>query len=282
MKALVSAGQAHGVPISAVLAPTQILASEHFQAVGAIADAEIVPRVRSRVPTGYFVVDGQHVGFPSQSPPAGHDEARWLAEHAAMPGARQDPAGVRLTGCGVVDLGVIVAGGELSRLFGDLGAEVIKVESADYPGRIAAGPRRRRHERVVRLDASQQPGARPGSAQRRGQANLRPTGCRRRRGIRQLQARNAYRPGVSYDTLRALNPRIVLAESSAFGDTGPWSNRMGYGPLVRATAGVSRLWTSDEHAPTRPTLAAPFLRRDDDLSRSRGRPDHRDRARWPR
>ena len=52
--------------------------------------------------------------------------------------------------------------------------------------------------------------------------------------------------GFSYDALRALNPRIVLAGSSAFGNTGPWSTRMGYGPLVRAATGVTRLWTSDD------------------------------------
>jgi crotonobetainyl-CoA:carnitine CoA-transferase CaiB-like acyl-CoA transferase len=52
--------------------------------------------------------------------------------------------------------------------------------------------------------------------------------------------------GFPYDTLHSLNQRLVLAESSAFGDNGPWSNRMGYGPLVRATAGVSKLWT-DQH-----------------------------------
>ena len=52
--------------------------------------------------------------------------------------------------------------------------------------------------------------------------------------------------GFPYDTLRALNPRIVLAESSAFGDSGPWRARMGYGPLVRAATGVTRLWTSDD------------------------------------
>ena len=50
--------------------------------------------------------------------------------------------------------------------------------------------------------------------------------------------------GFSYEKLHELNPRIVLAESSAFGATGPWSARMGYGPLVRATTGVTRLWTS--------------------------------------
>ena len=36
-------------------------------------------------------------------------------------------------------LGIIVAGGELSRLFGDLGAEVIKVESAGYPDGLRQG-----------------------------------------------------------------------------------------------------------------------------------------------
>jgi crotonobetainyl-CoA:carnitine CoA-transferase CaiB-like acyl-CoA transferase len=41
----------------------------------------------------------------------------------------------------------------------------------------------------------------------------------------------------------------VLAESSAFGATGPWSDRMGYGPLVRATTGVTWLWTSQDAAP---------------------------------
>ena len=55
--------------------------------------------------------------------------------------------------------------------------------------------------------------------------------------------------GFSYERLRALNPRIVLAESSAFGATGPWSARMGYGPLVRATTGVTRLWTSEDADP---------------------------------
>ena len=92
MKALVPAGQAHGVPIAAVLSPAQILASDHFQAVGAIADAELVPGVHACVPTGYFAVDGQHIGFRTPAPPAGHDEARWLAGPAATPTPRNRSA----------------------------------------------------------------------------------------------------------------------------------------------------------------------------------------------
>jgi len=248
MTALVSAGQAHGVPISAVLAPTQILASEHFRAVGAVADAELAPGVHGRVPTGYFTVNGQHVGFRAAAPLAGQHDARWLAEPAANQAAGK--SGQRpFDGLRIVDLGVIVAGGELSRLFGDLGAEVIKVESAAYPDGL-------RQARVgepmsesfawthrnnlafgadLRNDAGKQVFSRLVADADAVFANFKPG---------TLAAL-----GFPYDTLRALNPRIVLAESSAFGDSGPWSNRLGYGPLVRATAGVSKLWTA-EHSET--------------------------------
>jgi crotonobetainyl-CoA:carnitine CoA-transferase CaiB-like acyl-CoA transferase len=33
-----------------------------------------------------------------------------------------------------------------------------------------------------------------------------------------------------------------MVESSAFGDTGPWRTRMGYGPLVRAATGLTSKW----------------------------------------
>jgi crotonobetainyl-CoA:carnitine CoA-transferase CaiB-like acyl-CoA transferase len=48
--------------------------------------------------------------------------------------------------------------------------------------------------------------------------------------------------GLGYADLAAVNPGIIMADSSAFGPTGPWSNRMGYGPLVRASSGLSDLW----------------------------------------
>ena len=133
MKDLVRAGQAHGVPIAAVLTPSQILGSEHFEAVGAITDVQLVPGVRTRVPSGYFVVDGQHSGFRTPAPALGQDGPGWHGN----PAVASSPTG-RLgehpfAGLRILDLGIIVAGGELSRLFGDLGAQIIKVESADFP-----------------------------------------------------------------------------------------------------------------------------------------------------
>lgn len=245
MKELVSEGQGHGVPISAVLTPSRILDSEHFQAVGAITNTELVPGVRTDVPTGYFVVDDERSGFRTPAPAAGADEPRWLADRvAAAPAGR---AGEYPFGdLRILDLGVIVAGGELSRLFGDLGAEVIKVESAEYPdglrqSRVGAAMSEsfawtHRNQLALGLDLRSE----------RGKEIF-------GRLVAEADAVFAnFKPGTltslgfSFDALRKLNPRIVLAGSSAFGNRGPWSRRMGYGPLVRATTGVTSLWTSEE------------------------------------
>ncbi len=253
MKALVAEGQSHGVAISAVLDPTQILSSEHFEAVGAVADAELVPGVRTTIPTGYYSVNGKHIGFREPAPAAGADDARWPVESTTI--AAPAKSGPRpFDGLRIIDLGIIVAGGELSRLFGDLGAEVIKVESASYPDGL-------RQARIgdpmsesfawthrnnlafgldLRSDAGKQVFSRLVADADAVFANFKPG---------TLAAL-----GFPYDTLHSLNERVVLAESSAFGDRGPWSNRLGYGPLVRATAGVSKLWTNPHrHADETPS-----------------------------
>ncbi len=241
MKALVSAGQAHGVPIAAVLSPAQILASDHFQAVGAIAEAELVPGVQVGVPAGYYAVDGRHIGFRAPAPPAGHDKAGWLAAPAPTPTPRKVCR--PFDGLRIIDLGIIVAGGELSRLYGDLGAEVIKVESAAYPDGL-------RQARVG--DAMSESFAWTHRNNLAFGVDLRVAEGKQifSRLVAEADAVFAnFKPGTlaalgfSYQQLHALNQRVVLAESSAFGDTGPWRDRLGYGPLVRATAGVSKLWT---------------------------------------
>ena len=247
MKSLVAAGQSHGVPISAVLSPARILASDHFHAVGAITDAEVVPGVHAVVPTGYYSVNGEHIGFRTPAPHVGDDDPRWLAEPTqAM--ARGEVGQRPFDGVRIVDLGIIVAGGELSRLFGDLGAEVIKVENPDYPDglrQVRVGDAmsesfawtHRNHLAFgvdLRSDAGKQVFGRLVAGADAVFANFKPG---------TLAAL-----GFPYDTLHEFNPRVVLAESSAFGDRGPWSSRLGYGPLVRATAGVSMLWT-DINAP---------------------------------
>ncbi len=53
-----------------------------------------------------------------------------------------------------------------------------------------------------------------------------------------------YRPGVmkklkcDYDTLSKINPRLIYASISGFGQTGPWSDRPGFDLIAQAMAGV--------------------------------------------
>jgi crotonobetainyl-CoA:carnitine CoA-transferase CaiB-like acyl-CoA transferase len=247
MAALVAEGQERGVPIAAVLTPAETLTSEHFQAVGALTETQIAPGADITVPVGTFVVDGQHAGYRHPAPAAGADEPSWATERSAPPPAEATKLPQRpFDGMRILDLGVIVAGGELGRLFADLGAEVIKVESAAYPDGLRQTPPGQimsrswalshRNESSLGLDLRH-----PAGAEIFG---------------RLVEGADAvfanFKPGTlaslsfSYEKLRELNPRVVLAESSAFGATGPWSARMGYGPLVRATTGVTWLWTSQD------------------------------------
>lgn len=244
MDALVAEAQVREVPLAAVLTPAEALTSEHLRVVGALTTAEFAPGVEVVAPAGPFVVDGRHAGIRWLARSPGADEPRWAGEPSAT--AREDTVVVQrpFDGMRILDLGVIVAGGELGRLFADLGAEVIKIESAAYPDGLRQTPPGQvmsrswalthRNEQSLGLDLRTRAGAELFT-----------------RLVADADAVFAnFRPGTlaalgfSYDLLRELNPRIVLAESSAFGSTGPWSARMGYGPLVRATTGVTSLWTS--------------------------------------
>ena len=243
MDELVAEGQRRGVPIAAVLTPAEALESEHFRAVAALTETPVASDVPLAVPAGPFVIDGTRAGLvaPIGSPDR---DADWAAARAAGPTGTA--AGNRpFAGLRILDLGVIVAGGELGRLFADLGAEVIKVESATYPDGL-------------RQTAPGQPMSRSWALTHRNEVSL-GLDLRSRDGadlFRRLVAVSDavfanFKPGTlaalgfSHAELSKFNSRIVLAESSAFGATGPWSDRMGYGPLVRATTGISRLWTAE-------------------------------------
>jgi crotonobetainyl-CoA:carnitine CoA-transferase CaiB-like acyl-CoA transferase len=147
-----------------------------------------------------------------------------------------------LAGIRVLDLGVIVVGAELGRLFADMGAEVIKVENKAFPD----------GSRQSFDGAPISPSFAYGHRNKLGLGlNLRAT-----EGIelfKRLVAKSDvvltnFKPGtmeslgLGYEQLAAINPGIVVADSSAFGPTGPWSRRLGYGPLVRASTGLSGLW----------------------------------------
>ena len=59
------------------------------------------------------------------------------------------------------------------------------------------------------------------------------------------------RDGVDWETLHALNPRLIYANIHAFGDTGPMAPKPGYDPLMQAFAGLMTV-TGEPGRPSMP------------------------------
>ncbi|WP_313024324.1 CaiB/BaiF CoA-transferase family protein [Pseudomonas lopnurensis] len=246
-KELVSEGQRRGVPMAAVATPAEVLLDEHFNARGVFIPLRIDEGVEGRVPAGYLEVDGRRAGIRQGAPGLGADNQRLLDSLAPVPaGATDASAAVRsrrpLEGVRVLDLGVIVAGAEGGRILADQGAEVIKIENRAFPD---GG---RQSQTGLPMTPSIAQGHR--NKQSIG-INLRSE--RGRELFKQLVAQSDvvlsnFKPGtleslgLGYEVLKQVNPRIVMMDSSALGNTGPLSRSLGYGPLVRASTGLASVW----------------------------------------
>ncbi|MFC9057172.1 CoA transferase [Streptomyces sp. NPDC057074] len=242
----VAEAQALGVPAAALLDLGETTDAAHYTAREAFTTVT-TGTGPVRVANGLMYVDGVRAGLRSPAPVRGTTDSEVLD---GLPELDDHPEGTVIPlvprrpfeGLRVLDLGVIVAGGEAGRLFADMGADVIKVENSVFP------------------DGSRQSltGAPISPVFAWGHRNKRSIGLNLRepRGrdlLKQLVTHadvllSNFRPGtldklgLTADELRALNPRLVIGDSSAFGADGPWSDRLGYGPLVRASTGLSLLW----------------------------------------
>ena len=101
MRDLVAEGQRRGVPIAAVLTPAQALSSEHFRAVGALADVDLAAGAAVSVPVGPFVVDGD--ARRVREPRAFLGDRRnqlWATERPDTSLGRPARPGGRSTACG--------------------------------------------------------------------------------------------------------------------------------------------------------------------------------------
>ncbi|HUR72777.1 MAG TPA: CoA transferase [Sporichthya sp.] len=252
---LVAEGTKRGIPISAVLSPAEVLVADHFAASGALVDAEIADGLRARVPHGYLSIDVERVGLRHRAPRVGEHNASPFEDVSFKdaPLEMSASSGGPLAGLRVLDLGVIVFGAELTRLFADQGADVIKIENSAFPDGL----------RQTRGDSAMNASFAWGARNKRG-LGLDLRSEEGRQIVRDL-VRTAdvvtgnFKPGtldslgLSRAQLAEINPRIIVSDSSAFGSRGPWSDRMGYGPLVRGACGVSTLWRYPEGDPNSET-----------------------------
>jgi formyl-CoA transferase len=158
-----------------------------------------------------------------------------------------------LSGLRVLELGQVLAGPFAGAIFGDLGAEVVKLERADGgdDGR-RMGPAFHgddslvfqvfnRGKQSVALDLRSEQGRADFERLAAGADvfihNLRP-------GVPQAL-------GIDGRSLCARHPRLVYCEISAFGGAGPMRMRPGYEPLVQAFSGLSAINGGPDDPPMR-------------------------------
>ncbi|MET0532624.1 MAG: CoA transferase [Steroidobacter sp.] len=155
--------------------------------------------------------------------------------------ARNDDANLPLAGIRVLDVSQVMAGPFCCMLLGDMGADVIKIE----PPKIGDSTR---HSMGFRLKGEDSPGFLALNRNKRSIAlDLKQPADReilyalvKTADVLVENARPgvADRLGMGYETLSAINPRLVYASISGFGHTGPWSQRPGFDLIAQAMSGA--------------------------------------------
>jgi crotonobetainyl-CoA:carnitine CoA-transferase CaiB-like acyl-CoA transferase len=182
---------------------------------------------------------------------------------AAVAAAVNDPPPAPLAGVRVIDFTWVWAGPYASMQLAHFGADVIKIESSvrlDVTRRLGpfaddiVGVNRSGYfnqynqgKRSVVLDPKDPRGL---AVVKRLLADADVVIDNRRAGA-------LARMGLSYDALRAINPRIVAVSMTGFGETGPERDRMAYGSIIDALSGVASANGPVGGGPTDFTMSLP-------------------------
>lgn len=140
----------------------------------------------------------------------------------------------------VIELGAFYAGPFCCQILGDFGAEVIKIEPPGEgdPLRTSAPHRYKgcalwwqllaRNKKSVTLDLRTP----------EGQDIARQLARRSDILVENFRPGVLEKLGLDYETLRELNPGLVLVRISGYGQTGPYRERAGFGSIGEAVGGI--------------------------------------------
>ncbi|WP_338879091.1 CoA transferase [Achromobacter veterisilvae] len=168
-----------------------------------------------------------------------------------------------LKGYRVLDLTQIVAGPTCTRIMAELGADVVKVELAPFGDRTRIGGLKSRNpehrsssrstyyfqhnhsKKSIALDIKHP----------RGLALIKRMIPKFDVLVENFSPGVMARAGLSYEALRALNPRLVMCSISLAGQDGPLSRKPGYDYIAQAYAGITDLIGSPDGDPSLITMA---------------------------
>jgi len=167
------------------------------------------------------------------------------------------PSPAAFEGLKVLDLATFIAGPYCATYLAEFGADVVKVELAGSgdPIRKFGTPTdtgdtlvwlsEGRNKRSIELDLRTPEGA----------ETLKKLAAKADILCENFQPGTLERWGLGPDVLQALNPRLIIARITAYGQTGPYSGRPGFGRIANAFSGISYLCGEPGSPPASPGTA---------------------------
>jgi crotonobetainyl-CoA:carnitine CoA-transferase CaiB-like acyl-CoA transferase len=158
----------------------------------------------------------------------------------------------------VLDLSRVLAGPYCAQMLADLGADVIKVERPNegddtrkwgppFMPDADGNPTKHatyyhstnRNKRAITVDI----------AKPEGQAIIKQLAAQSDIVVENFKVGGLAHYGLDYDSLKALNPRLIYCSVTGFGQTGPYAPRAGYDLMIQAMSGMMSITGHPDGAP---------------------------------
>ena len=152
-----------------------------------------------------------------------------------------EPASGALSGYRILDVSQVISGPVATRILGDQGADIVKIEPqmGDLTRHLGSSGRgmspifatANRNKRSVVVDLKTPAGV---EVVKRLVADADVF-------VQNFRPGATERLGLDEPTLRELNPRLVYVSISGFGETGPYSHKRVYDPVIQALSGLTAI-----------------------------------------
>ncbi len=161
-----------------------------------------------------------------------------------------------LAGVRVLDIGSLIAGPFGATLLGDFGAEVIKVEQPGVGDALRGTPTAGQASRSGNwlVEGRNKKSISLNLRVPAGQAILKRLVAKADVVMENFTPGTLERWGLGYDDLTAINPRLIMARVSGYGQTGPNAERSGYDRIALGFSGYMYPTGFPDRIPVRPAF----------------------------
>mgnify|MGYP003336377445 CR=1 FL=1 len=158
-----------------------------------------------------------------------------------------------LHGIRILDLTTVISGPYATMLLADQGADVIKVEPVDnYDHARGAGHGENQFTATFLNNNRNKRGVALNLKEDKGKEVLLKLAETVDVMIQNFRPGVVERLGIDEAAIRKVNPNIIYASISGFGEKGPWSHKPVYDPIVQAISGLTTIQAGSDEA--RPRL----------------------------